>query len=246
MRGIQPVCRSAPLCLVAWVALSACAEVREKAFGDCAGDRTMAVVSVDRSSTQREAAREAEQLHVVQQVATETSEDCGHIVVDLFGSAVGDSVKVVDRDLTPAGYSDGERARGRPEVVAAVVEDVRLAMANPPAGDGSDVVGAIGRAARLLAQGDRPSRRLVVVTDGVSNDLATPELTAATAATFADRVTTVPDLTGVEVVVTGVGRLAGAPAPTPYVDGLRAYYAELCRRGGAATCAVLDQLVVAR
>ncbi len=243
MRGIQMVCRSAPLCLAVSMTLGGCAGVRESVLGECTGDRTLAVVAVDRSSTQRAAAREAEQLHVVRQVTTETSEDCGHIVVDLFGSAVGDVVKAVDRDVTPAGYSDAERDRGRPKVVAAVVEDVRHAMATPPAGDGSDVVGAIGRAARLLAQGDRTARRLVIVTDGVSEELATPELTAATAADFADRVTTLPDLTGVEVVVTGVGRVAGAPAPTPYVDGLRAYYGELCRRGGATTCAVHDELV---
>lgn len=243
MRGIREVWRCAPICLAA---LAACSGVREIAAGECGGDRTMAVITVDRSPTQRDPAREAEQLDVVRQVADETSADCGHVVVDLFGSSVSDAVKAVDRDVTPTGYSEAERDKGRPEIVDSVVRDVRAAMATPPAGDGSDVVGAIGRAARLLAQGGRQSRRMVVVTDGVSNDLATPELTAGTAAAFVDQVTTLPDLAGVDVVVTGVGRVAGAPAPTPYVDGLRGYYAELCRRGGAATCAVHDQLVVAR
>lgn len=118
--------------------------------------------------------------------------------------------------------------------------------ASPPRG-GSDPLGAIARGGRLLAQEKRDHRRLVVVTDGVQShdpNLATAELTAASASRFVDAAGPVPDLSGIELLVAGVGRVSGAKPPTSYVNGLVAFYDEACRRSGAASCQVVDALLL--
>jgi hypothetical protein len=88
---------------------------------------------------------------------------------------------------------------------------------------------------------------LVVVTDGVQShepNLATAELSAATANRFVDAAGPLPDLAGVELVVAGLGRVGGPKPPTSYVNGLVAFYTEVCRRSGAASCQVADALLL--
>lgn len=88
---------------------------------------------------------------------------------------------------------------------------------------------------------------LVVVTDGVQShepNLATAELSAATASRFVDAAGPPPDLAGIELVVTGLGLVGGAKPPTSYVNGLVAFYSEICRRASAASCQVADALLL--
>ncbi|HEV2761248.1 MAG TPA: hypothetical protein VGV86_16935, partial [Acidimicrobiales bacterium] len=112
---------------------------------------------------------------------------------------------------------------------------------------GSDPLGAIARGGRLLNQDGRKLRQLLVVTDGVQShdpNLATAELSAATASRFVDAAGVLPDLTGIDLVVTGVGRVSGAKPPTSYVNGLVAFYTEACRRAHAQSCQVTDALLL--
>jgi hypothetical protein len=224
-----------------------CAQVRSAATGECVGRRPFTVVMIDGSATQADAGLLAEQATLVAGVAQATSEECGRLRVERFRGSASDVDTIVDRDLTPEGATDTVRDRNR----AAVVDEVRrgvqeAAAASPPRG-GSDPLGAIARGGRLLNQDRREHRRLVVVTDGVQShepNLATAELTAATASRFVDRAGSVPDLAGIELVVAGVGRVSGARPPTSYVNGLIAFYNEACRRSGAASCQVADALLL--
>jgi hypothetical protein len=103
------------------------------------------------------------------------------------------------------------------------------------------------RGARLLNQDRRTHRRLVLVTDGVQSqqpNLATAELSAATASRFVDAAGALPDLSGVDLVVAGVGRVSGPKPPTSYVDGLVAFYTQVCQRARAASCDVADALLL--
>ena len=105
----------------------------------------------------------------------------------------------------------------------------------------------MGRGARLLNQEDRETRQLIMVTDGVQSsdpNLATPDLTAASASGFVDQTGTLPDLTGIDLVVTGVGRVSGAQPPSAYINGLVAFYEEVCERSGAKSCKVVDALLL--
>lgn len=228
--------------------LAGCSQVRSAATGECVGKRPVTVVMIDGSATQAEAGLLAEQVTLVASIAQATSEECGRLRVERFRGSASDVDTIVDREMTPQGATDGARDRNR----AAVVDEVRRAVqeavaASPPRG-GSDPLGAIARGGRLLNQDRRAHRRLVVVTDGVQShepNLATAELTAATASRFLDAAGPLPDLSGIDVVVAGVGRVSGAKPPTSYVNGLIAFYNEACRRSGAASCQVADALLLA-
>ena len=229
------------------VAFAGCSQVRSAATGECVGKRPVTVVMIDGSATQADAGLLAEQATLVAGVARATSEECGRLRVERFRGSASDVDTIVDREVTPKGATDATRDRNR----AAVVDEVRRAVeeavaASPPRG-GSDPLGAIARGGRLLSQDRREHRRLVVVTDGVQShgpNLATAELTAATASRYVDAAGPLPDLSGIELVVAGVGRVSGAKPPTTYVNGLMAFYNEACRRSGAASCQVADALLL--
>lgn len=229
------------------VTTAGCAQVRSAATGTCVGERPITVVMVDGSATQADDGLRAEQVDLVTSVAQTTSEQCGRLRVERFRGSASDVDTLLDRDLTPQGATDATRARNRPAVVDQVRRSVAEAMAASPAHGASDPLGAIGRGARLLNQDNRQHRRLVVVTDGVQShdpNLATAELTAATASRFVDAAGPLPDLSGIDLVVAGVGRVTGAKPPTSYVNGLLAFYDEACRRGAAASCQITDALLV--
>ncbi len=230
-------------------ALVGCAQVRSAATGECVGQRPLTVVMMDGSATQADDGLLGEQVALVAAVAQDTSEQCGRLRVERFRGSASDVDTILDRDLTPKGSTATTRARNRPALIDGVRLAVEAAVASSPARGGSDPLGAITRGSRLLDQDRRPHRRLVVVTDGVQShdpNLATSELSAATASHFVDAAGPLPDLSGIDLAVTGVGRVSGAKPPTSYVNGLIAFYTEACRRSGATSCQVTDALLLRR
>lgn len=229
------------------VSLAACSELRSAATGECTGGRPMTVVMLDGSATQADDGLRAEQVGLVTSVAQRTSEQCGRMRVERFRGSATDVDTILERDLTPDGATDATRARNRPAVVEGVRRDLEAALAATPARGSSDPLGAIARGGRLLHQEQGRHRMLVVVTDGVQShepNLATADLNPATAARFVDGAGPPPDLSGVDLVVTGLGRIGGPKPPTSYVNGLVAFYSEVCRRSAAASCQVTDALLL--
>ena len=184
---------------------------------------------------------------MVTAVARQTSDECGRLRVERFRGSASDVDLILDRDVTPEGATASNRDRNRDDLLAEVRQTVEQGMAAAPAQGGSDPVGAMGRGARLLGQEERDHKQLIMVTDGVQSsepNLATDALTAATAKSFVDQAGTLPDLTGIDLVVTGVGRVSGAQPPSSYINGLVAFYEEVCTRSGAASCQVVDALLL--
>ena len=233
--------------LALMTALVACSQVKSLSTGECTGNKPLVLVMVDGSSTQNDPALIAEQVEVVTAVARRTSDECGRLRVERFRGSSSDVDLVLDRDVTPEGATSSNRDRNRDELLDEVRQEVEKGLAASPARGGSDPVGAIGRGARLLRQEERDHRELIMVTDGVqssSPNLATEELTAATASGFVDQAGTLPNLTGIDLVVTGLGRVSGAQPPSSYINGLVAFYEEVCTRSGAASCRVVDALLL--
>ena len=228
-------------------ASAACSQVKSLATGECTGDKPFVLVMVDGSSTQNDPALIAEQVDVVTAVARQTSEDCGRLRVERFRGSASDVDLIIDRDVTPEGSTAGNRDRNRDDLLAEVEQKVEQGLAAAPAQGGSDPVGAMGRGARILGQEERKHRQLIMVTDGVQSsepNLATDKLTAASASSFVDQAGTLPDLAGIDLVVTGIGRVSGPQPPSSYINGLVAFYEEACARSGAASCKVVDALVL--
>ena len=229
------------------VTLAGCAELRSAATGECVGERPITLVTIDGSATQADDGLLAEQVGLVGALAERTSEQCGRLRVERFRGSAGDVDVIIDRDVTPQGATADARARNRSAVVDDVRRAVEEAVAASPARGGSDPLGAIARGGRLLHQERRERRQLVVVTDGVQShdpNLATAELSSATALRFVDAAGALPNLVGIDLVVTGVGRVSGAKPPTSYVNGLVAFYTETCRRAQAKSCQVTDALLL--
>ncbi len=233
------------LALVATV--GACSKVKSLATGECTGDKPFVLVMVDGSSTQSDPELIAEQVDVVESIARRTSDECGRLRVERFRGSASDVDTILDRDVTPEGATAGNRDRNRDDLLAEVRQTLEQGMAASAAQGGSDPVGAMGRGARLLGQEERDHKQLILVTDGVQSsepNLATDELTAATASRFVDQAGTLPDLGGIDLVVTGVGRVSGVQPPSSYINGLVAFYEEVCSRSGAASCQVVDALIL--
>jgi hypothetical protein len=228
-------------------ACAGCSQVKSLATGECTGDKPFVLVMVDGSSTQTDPALIAQQVDVVSDISRTTSEKCGRLRVERFRGSASDVDLIVDQDVTPKGATASNRNRNRDELLTEVRHKVEQGLAAVPAQGGSDPVGAMGRGARLLGQEQRDHKQLIMVTDGIQSsqpNLATDKLTAATASSFVDQAGDLPDLTGVDLVVTGVGRVSGAQPPSSYINGLVAFYKEVCTRSKAASCQVVDALLV--
>jgi hypothetical protein len=228
-------------------ASAGCSQVKSLATGDCTGDKPFVLVMVDGSSTQDDPALIAEQVDVVAAITSRTSDECGRLRVERFRGSASDVDTILDRDVTPEGATASNRKRNRDDLLDELRQTVEQGLAAAPAQGGSDPVGAMGRGARLLGQDQRDHKQLIMVTDGVQSsepNLATEDLTAATASSFVDQAGTLPDLSGIDLVVTGVGRVTGPQPPSSYINGLVAFYEEVCSRSGAASCQVVDALLL--
>lgn len=223
-----------------------------------AGQQLASMVSVDASGSARSDALDAVRKDVIADVARRTAVCGGHLRVVAFSSSAAATATIFDGELHPGGATDIAKLRRVPDVVAQTMASVDAAFAPavatlPPAG--TDVVSQFGLAQEFLTQvnagvsGDQAAFRLnfVILTDGqqsVGLALTDPTLTAARGVELASAVA-VPDLSGAEVTVAGVGKLAGDPPPTSYIDGLKSFFGSLCTASKAASCQVVTDFVPA-
>ena len=223
-----------------------------------AGQQLASLVSVDASGSARSDALDAVRKDVIADVARRTAVCGGHLRVTAFSSSAAATATIFDGDLHPTGATDIAKLRRVPDLVAETMASVDAAFAPTVASlspNGTDVVSQFGLAREFLNQvnaaqsGGQSAYRLnlVILTDGqqsVGLPLVDPNLTAERGAELASTVTA-PDLSGAEVTVAGVGKMAGDLPPTSYVDGLKAFYGSLCTASGAASCVVVTDFVPA-
>lgn len=181
-------------------------------------------------------------------IATQVAACNGHLHVDAFtGSAAASSV-AFDGDLKPAGATQIARLRKVNTMVTTTMDAVKSGIATATktlSPNGSDITSQFGMASQFYAQlAGEVSLHVDLLTDGVQTVgvvLNTKRLTPATAADLA-ATTTVTALPNTAIVkISGLGKTAGSPPPTSYIDSLRVFYQTLCKRTGAASCvAVTD------
>lgn len=191
-------------------------------------------------------------------------DDFDHIVTDAAGvygtlsvlwvGGTGETpVWAIDNlPLNSEGYRFGTLLFG--EAVDAAPGCVKHLIGAPATAEpGTDLGTAIQVAADRLA-GAKGPKKLVVISDGLSNT-GPIDLTGAIAVTAVDasvaRLDTTgyrPDLSHTEVTFVGLGVTAGSILNGPTVTWLRNYYADVCKRAGSTSCdtAVSDQGATAR
>ncbi|MGH2554983.1 MAG: hypothetical protein ACRDHO_04610, partial [Actinomycetota bacterium] len=142
--------------------------------------------------------------------------------------------------------ADRTRDKNRPMTIRAVRYTIEEALASTPPGGPSAPLGALLHARRVARQvHDRPIA-IYLVTDGLENESVKliRKLSPGTAEQLADRIDLIPDLSGAALIIAGIGRTAGRPLRTKYVEALMTFWERICTRTHAKPCLVVDQLSV--
>lgn len=167
----------------------------------------------------------------------------GRLRVSVFSSSSAATTSLYDGALQLAGATTNARLKRVPRLVDQVMTTVRTRYTPAAAsldGGGSDITAQYRLAAEWLGQlGGKHHLRLVLLTDGFQN-VGSARLSAKTLAqagpqALASRVA-VPRLSGAEIIVAGLGRVAGKPPSSATTEGLVAFYDALCHKAGAARC----------
>jgi hypothetical protein len=210
------------------------------------GVKIAAFVASDESGSRRGLTSQPAQQQVIRDVAERAAICGGRLRVVLFaGSTI--SVPVYDGDLKLDGATDTARLRKASKVVDDVLGQINdtLPAAQGQLPDGAtDVVGQLQPGAEYIAQlsaGGKFQLEETILTDGIQTagqDLEDPSLTEQQATDLAGTFV-VPDLTGAQVRLIGIGRQAdGSLLPTPYVAALKAFHSAVCQRT-QATCTIV-------
>jgi hypothetical protein len=168
----------------------------------------------------------------------------GELRVVAFGATAGSTARLFDGELRPPGATENARLLRVPGLVDRVRAHVEKALPGVLAevsGQGADPVSQLAAAEQFRRQlGTGYALHVVIETSGLirgfsnTRNVAAPQLISEAA---------VPDLSGADVVVAGIGKVGrGAPVPSNVVVALRTFYGEICRRTRAGSCLAITDL----
>jgi hypothetical protein len=201
-------------------------------------------VDVDGSGSQDGARISSQALEVVTGQAMWVAACGGRLRVMVFATNASETAVVFDESLRVEGATKIARLRRVPDrvekVTVLVEEAYRQALMSLPR-DGSDVMSQFGLAHEHAAGlSDGTAVSWIVVTDGLDTTvpgLADVNVTTDRAAELAMTVP-IPDLSGIDVSVVGVGRTTGDRLPTSAIDGLKRFYTDVLAASGATSVTV--------
>jgi hypothetical protein len=203
-----------------------------------------AYVAWDVRRTLRERRITTARLESLEQTAARVAACGGRIRVVAFGPTAASTARLYDGELRPRGATENARFLRVPHLADEVVEHVRRQLPDVLAevsGRGADPLSQFAAAEQFRRQlGPGYALHVVIATSGFGRDVSTSENAAASDLAAS---VTVPDLTGAEVVVAGLGKVGRrAPTPTPVVEALRVFYGHVCERTNADSCLVITDL----
>lgn len=212
---------------------------------DCPDGELAQLTLMNLSNGARDEQITDERLDAVQ-VDVERSFDCeAQFTLAAWSSSSASAVVLYEGQLSTVGASEIGRDRKIKEAVEEVMGEIRSALEEALSsidGSKSDMTAAFAIAAdRFQTASTDVQRRLTILADGISTtgsaENNSPTLTEDEMIALAKTLRPV-DLSGVEVALLGVGRIAGSEQPPEdYVAKLRVYLTEMCGLTGA-TCRV--------
>lgn len=233
------------------ITVSACSEnagtgdlaANKHTLASCPSSPLASQAAIDVSGTVRSDAFPAPYAAAVQDLARRTAVCGGHLNVVAFSASSAATVSLYDGDLQMPGSTENARLRRVPQAVEEIMKSVSEGYATKVSGltaDGTDVVAQYRLAGEYAHQlGGNRQLELLLLTDGfqsVGTIIGNRPLSSSDAATLAGYFD-LPQLPGATITVAGIGKTNDPqPAPTEVVDGLKAFYAAICERTGAATC----------
>jgi hypothetical protein len=186
----------------------------------------------------------AARLESLEKTAERTAACGGALRVVAFGATAASTARLYDGELRPRGATENARLLRVPDVVDPVMEHVRKRLPDVLAevsGQGADPLSQFAAAEQFRRQlGTGYALHLVIETTGFGRGVPASENVAASDLA-GNRA--VPDLTGADVIVAGLGKVGRrAPTPTPVVEALRLFYTQVCERTNADSCLVITDL----
>jgi hypothetical protein len=186
----------------------------------------------------------AARLESLEQTAERVAACGGWLRVVAFGPTAASTARLYDGGLRPRGATENARLLRVPGLADEVMTHVRKQLPDVLAevsGQGADPLSQLAAGEQFRRQlGAGYSLRLVIETSGSGRGVPTSENDAASELA-ANR--TLPDLTGADVIVAGLGKVGRrAPTPTQVVEALRVFYGQVCERTNAGSCLVITDL----
>lgn len=240
------------LAMLLVAALSACG-VSAAPHGELAENQTIlaacdpaappaSLVEIDGTGSSASDVITKERMATIESIVRTTAVCSGRLRVLAFSSTSAATTTLFDAPLQLEGATDNARLKRVPKLVEDVMSTIRKAYAPAVAHldqRGSDITAQYRLGAEWISQlGGKLQLHLYVLTDGFQTagvNLYDHALSKQEAVTLAKRLA-MPKLTGATVVVAGLGRVAGTPPSSKVVEGLVAFYDELCKQSGAAKC----------
>jgi hypothetical protein len=223
-------------------------ELKRLANGCPANAHLAAYIAWDVRRTLRGPRIVAARLGALEQTAERVAACGGQLRVVAFGPTAASIARLYDGELRPRGATENARLLRVPHLVDQVLKHVRKQLPDVLAevsGQGADPLSQFPAAEQFRRQlGTGYALHLVIETSGLGRNVPTSEnaLAEGSASRLAAN-EAVPDLTGAEVIVAGLGKVGRlAPTPTPVVEALRAFYGQVCERTNADSCLVITDL----
>ena len=187
---------------------------------------------------------EAARLASLEKTAQKVAVCGGELRVVAFGATAGSTARLFDGELRPRGATENARLLRVPGLVDRATGHVEKALPGALAeisGQGADPVSQLAAAEQFGQQlGTGYALHVVIETSGLIHGFSNTR-NAAAPGLISDAA--VPDLSGADVVIAGIGKVGrGAPVASPVVVALRTFYGDICRRTRAESCLAITDL----
>ena len=204
-------------------------------------------IGEDVSGTARSPQLLEQRLAIIRSVLTRTSVCGGQARVLAFSGSATASEVLLDQDLATQGATRNARLRRVPAAVDDAVQTVdqqtKAAIKSLPA-DGTDVLSQLTLAKEYATGvGTGHSVEIFILSDGISTTnpiLNTNTLTSAVATDLGERVQVPTFRSGTAITFAGIGRVAGPPPPTWFVDAIKTFWNTACTRTNARCSVATD------
>ncbi|MGO2140775.1 MAG: hypothetical protein ACTH30_10195 [Leucobacter sp.] len=177
----------------------------------------------------------------ISRIAARTASCSGTMAVSTFGESSGQTVSLLQQSFQVDAPTENALRRKQQKLASDAAAEVRdkldEAAANTPA-SATDVMGLLRLVEEAQAQQPDAAHEVFVLTDGFTNVGIDPTTAGSIegATALAEQVS-VPDLSGVDLTFSGIGRTT-TPVPSSVIEQVAAFWKRVCERTQAASCTV--------
>lgn len=209
---------------------------------DCPPNDLVTSIGVDVTGSHHSAAVKASNMEVIAQHVRRTATCEGTVSVFAFASSTGATVPIFDGDLSVEAPTENAKQRKAEKLaeqtMATISANYDAALANIT-GSGTDIIGMLSLFQQKASRYPDTTAHHVLLTDGLQNvDVDPTNATSVEAAQALADQQRVPDLSGAELTIVGIGRQAQGELPSTVIENVTAFWERICQNTHAATCRV--------